>query len=250
MTQRFTEITQRSAEDNSLNMEFDFIAGELLLIDKTIDWTSFDAVNKIRRLISRKLGTKLKVGHAGTLDPKATGLLLICTGAMTKKINDLVGLDKEYTGTLFLGATTPSFDTETGINRTSNIDHLTSEIIHATTQKFTGTIQQTPPQFSAKLVDGKRAYLSARKNKEVKIEPVTITIHEFEITRIALPEVGFRVVCTKGTYIRSLVNDFGESLGSGAYLTSLRRTRIGKYNVQDALTVAQFEALVIPSSDD
>ena len=225
-------------------MEFDFVQGELLLIDKALDWTSFDAVNKVRRLISRKIGMKLKVGHAGTLDPKATGLLLICTGAMTRKINDLVGLDKEYTGSFFLGATTPSFDTETEINHKSEIDHLTSEIILATTQKFIGTIQQVPPQFSAKLVDGKRAYLSARKNKEVKIEPATITIKEFEITRIELPEISFRIVCTKGTYVRALARDFGEALDSGAYLTSLRRTRIGQQNVTDALTVDQFEALL------
>jgi len=226
-------------------MEFDFIRGELLLIDKPLDWTSFDAVNKVRRLISRQLGKKLKVGHAGTLDPKATGLLLICTGAMTKRINDLVGLCKEYTGTLFLGATTPSIDSETEINQKYEISHLTSEIILAATQKFIGTIQQVPPQFSAKLVDGKRAYLLARKNKEVKIDPVTIIIQEFEITRIELPEVNFRVVCSKGTYIRSLVKDFGEILDSGAYMTSLRRTRIGQYHVQDALNIEQFEALLV-----
>jgi len=225
-------------------MEFDFIRGELLLIDKAIDWTSFDAVNKVRRLISRKIGRKLKVGHAGTLDPKATGLLLICTGAMTKQINEMVGLDKEYTGTFFMGATTPSFDTETEIDNRFEISHLKSEIIHASTEKFIGTIQQVPPQFSAKLVDGKRAYLSARKNKEVKIEPVTIIIKEFEITRIDMPEVSFRVVCSKGTYIRSLARDFGETLYSGAYLTSLRRTRIGQYSVRDAVTIAQFEALL------
>lgn len=228
-------------------MEFDFIRGELLLIDKPIDWTSFDAVNKVRRLISRQLGKKLKVGHAGTLDPKATGLLLICTGAMTKRINELVGLDKEYTGTFFLGATTPSYDTETEINLRSEIAHLTSEMILAATKKFIGATQQVPPQFSAKLVDGKRAYLSARKNKEVKIEPVTITIKEFEITRIDMPQVSFRVVCSKGTYIRSLARDFGEALNSGAYLTSLRRIRIGQYSVQDAMTPAQFEAL-LPST--
>jgi tRNA pseudouridine55 synthase len=225
-------------------MIFDFEQGELLLIDKALDWTSFDAVNKVRRLISRKIGKKLKVGHAGTLDPKATGLLLICTGAMTKQINELVGLDKEYTGTFFLGATTPSYDTETEINQKSEISHLNSEIIHAATQKFTGTIRQVPPQFSAKLVDGKRAYLSARENKEVKIEPVTITIKEFEITRIELPEVSFRIVCTKGTYVRALARDFGESIGSGAYLTSLRRTRIGHHSVADALTVEQFETIL------
>ena len=225
-------------------MDFDFEKGELLLIDKPIDWTSFDAVNKVRRLISRRIGKKLKVGHAGTLDPKATGLLLICTGAMTKRINDLVGLEKEYTGTIFLGATTPSFDSETEIDREFEINHLTSEIIQAATQNFIGTIQQVPPQFSAKLVDGKRAYLSARKNKEVRIEPVTITIYEFEITGFELPEVSFRVVCSKGTYIRSLARDFGKAVHSGAYLTSLRRTRIGQYGIQDALTIDQFEALL------
>lgn len=225
-------------------MEFDFVQGELLLIDKAIDWTSFDAVNKVRRLISRKIGKKLKVGHAGTLDPKATGLLLVCTGSMTKKINDLVGLDKEYTGTFFLGATTPSYDTETSINHQSKIDHLTPEIIRAAAKKFTGTIQQVPPQFSAKLVDGKRAYLSARRNKEVKIEPATITIKEFEITWIELPEISFRIVCTKGTYVRALARDLGDALDSGAYLTSLRRTRIGPYSVLNALTVELFEAIL------
>jgi tRNA pseudouridine55 synthase len=225
-------------------MEFDFARGELLLIDKPLDWTSFDAVNKVRRLISRKIGKKLKVGHAGTLDPKATGLLIICTGAMTKKINDLVGLDKEYTGTFFLGATTPSYDTETVISQKSEISHLTAEIIHSTARQFTGSLQQLPPQFSAKQVDGKRAYLSARKNKEVKIDPVSITIKEFEITRIELPEVDFRIVCSKGTYVRALARDLGEALRTVAYLTSLRRSRIGQYSVSDALTVEQFEALL------
>jgi tRNA pseudouridine55 synthase len=163
---------------------------------------------------------------------------------MTKRINDLVGLDKEYTGTFVLGATTPSFDTETEVNHKSEIGHLTSEMILAATRPFTGTIQQIPPQFSAKLVDGKRAYLSARQNKEVKIEPVTITISEFEITHIDLPEVSFRVVCSKGTYVRALARDFGEALGAGAYLSSLRRTRIGNYHVADAISVVQFEALL------
>lgn len=227
-----------------MTLPFDFAGGELLLIDKSIDWTSFDAVNKVRRLISRQLGKKLKVGHAGTLDPKATGLLLICTGAMTKKINNLVGLDKEYTGTMFIGATTPSFDSETEINQKFETSHLTSGMILSATEQFIGTIKQTPPQFSAKLVDGKRAYISARKNRPVKIEPVTITIYEFEITKIIIPEIHFRVVCSKGTYIRSLVSDFGQVLGSGAYLTSLRRTRIGNYAVEDALSVVQFEALL------
>jgi tRNA pseudouridine55 synthase len=224
-------------------MKFDFLSGELLLIDKPLDWTSFDAVNKVRRLIEKRLRKKLKVGHAGTLDPRATGLLLICTGAMTKKINDLVGLEKEYTGTFLLGATTPSYDTETQINREFDTGHLTTEMIQAATLHFTGNISQMPPQFSAKLIDGKRAYLSARKNEEVLLDPVMITIHEFEITSVNLPEVNFRVVCSKGTYIRALARDFGEALNSGAYLASLRRTRIGQYDVRDALTIPQFEFL-------
>jgi tRNA pseudouridine55 synthase len=225
-------------------MIFDFLKGELLLIDKPLDWTSFDAVNKVRRLIEKRLGTKLKVGHAGTLDPKATGLLLICTGAMTKQIVHLTGLNKEYTGTLILGATTPCYDTEKEIDHVFPTDHITGEMILNIAEKFTGDIQQVPPQFSAKLVDGKRAYLSARKNKEVKLEPVTIHISAFEITRIDLPEVDFRVVCSKGTYIRALARDFGEVLNSGAYLVSLRRTRIGEYRVEDALNIEQFERIV------
>jgi tRNA pseudouridine55 synthase len=222
---------------------FDFIKGELLLIDKPFEWTSFDAVNKIRYILEKSLQTKLKVGHAGTLDPKATGLLLICTGGMTKQIVNLTGLDKEYTGTFYIGATTPCYDTEKPVDHTFQTDHITEEMILATAKKFTGTIQQVPPTFSAKLIDGKRAYLSARKNKEIKMEPVTITISEFEITRIALPEVDFRVVCSKGTYIRALARDLGEALNSGAYLAALCRTRVGEYRIEDALTPAQFEAL-------
>lgn len=229
-------------------MIFDFQKGELLLIDKPLDWTSFDAVNKIRRLVEKKTGSKLKVGHAGTLDPKATGLLLICTGGMTKQIVNLTGLGKEYTGTFFLGATTPCYDTEKPVDRTFPIGHITEEMIRSAVAEFTGTIQQVPPQFSAKLIDGKRAYLSARKNREVKLEPVTVTISEFEITRIALPEVDFRIVCSKGTYIRALARDFGEAVGAGAYLSSLRRTRIGDYSVDDAISIEQFAALADYSS--
>lgn len=221
-------------------MVFDFIKGELLLIDKPLDWTSFDAVNKIRRILEKKLNTKLKVGHAGTLDPKATGLLVICTGGMTKQIVNLTGLDKEYTGTFHIGATTPCFDTEKEIDQTFPTEHITEEMIREAARQFTGTIQQVPPTFSAKLIDGKRAYLSARKNREIKMEPVTVTISEFDITRIALPEVDFRVVCSKGTYIRALARDFGVALNSGAYLTSLRRTRIGEYRIEDALSIEQF----------
>jgi tRNA pseudouridine55 synthase len=221
-------------------MTFDFIKGELLLIDKPLDWTSFDAVNKIRRILEKKLHTKLKVGHAGTLDPKATGLLVICTGGMTKQIVNLTGLDKEYTGTFYIGATTPCFDTEKEIDQTFPTEHITEEMIREAARQFTGIIQQVPPTFSAKLIDGKRAYLSARKNREIKMEPVTVTISEFDITRIALPEVDFRVVCSKGTYIRALARDFGVALNSGAYLTSLRRTRIGDYRIEDALSIEQF----------
>jgi tRNA pseudouridine55 synthase len=225
-------------------MIFDFEGGELLLIDKAPDWTSFDAVNKIRHLIERRIGKKLKVGHAGTLDPKATGLLLIATGAMTKQIVHLTGLNKEYTGTFYLGATTPCFDTEKEADQFFPTAHITGEMILDAAKKFTGDIMQVPPTFSAKLVDGKRAYLSARKNREVKLEPVPVTISEFEITRIGMPEVDFRILCSKGTYIRALARDFGQELGSGAYLTSLRRTKIGTYHIADALNMEQFEALL------
>jgi tRNA pseudouridine55 synthase len=230
-------------------MPFDFIKGELLLIDKPIDWTSFDVVNKVRRLLSRRLGQKLKVGHAGTLDPKATGLLIICTGGMTKKIDGFVGMDKEYTGTFTLGAITPSFDTETEIIQQTGISHLQSGAILAATLKFTGPIHQVPPVYSAKLIEGKRAYQYARKNEEVDMPPVPVTIHTFEITCMELPEVCFRVLCSKGTYIRSLARDFGEELGVGAYLSSLRRTKIGDYDVADALSLEQFEALLGSSQD-
>jgi len=225
-------------------MIFDFEGGELLLIDKALDWTSFDAVNKVRRLIERRIGKKLKVGHAGTLDPKATGLLLIATGAMTKQIVHLTGLNKEYTGTFYLGATTPCFDTEKEVDHHYPTNHITEELILTAAKKFTGDIMQVPPTFSAKLVDGKRAYLSARKNRELKLDPVPVNISEFEITRIAMPEVDFRVLCSKGTYIRALARDFGQELGSGAYLTSLKRTKIGDYDISDALTIEQFEALL------
>ena len=231
-------------------MAFDFIKGELLLIDKPLEWTSFDAVNKIRRILEKSLHTKLKVGHAGTLDPKATGLLLICTGGMTKQIVNLTGLDKEYTGTFYIGATTPCYDTEKPVDQTFPTDHISEGMILEAARQFTGTIQQVPPTFSAKLIDGKRAYLSARKNREIKMEPVTITISEFEITRIALPEVDFRVVCSKGTYIRALARDFGEALNSGAYLAALCRTRVGEYRIEDALSIEQFTALLSHSADD
>lgn len=227
---------------------YDFIKGELLRIDKPIDWTSFDAVNKIRRLISRKIGKKIKVGHAGTLDPKATGLLLICTGSMTREINRFMALDKTYTGSFFLGATTPSDDTETVPEFRSPAPEPTPEAIHEAARKFTGPILQVPPKFSAKRIDGKRAYEMARKKKDIDLAPVPVVIHRFDITKIALPEVGFIVECSKGTYIRSLARDFGEALGTGAYLSALRRTAIGNHDVSDAMTIPEFENMLLHSS--
>lgn len=227
-----------------MTSQFDFIKGELLLIDKPLDWTSFDAVNKVRRLLTRQLGTKLKVGHAGTLDPKATGLLLICTGSMTKQINRFMDLDKEYTGTFTLGAITPSYDTETEVIQIADCRLLIAEVIQEATNKFTGNLHQVPPQYSAKKIEGKRAYEYARKDREIEIPPVPVIISSFEITRVALPEVDFIVRCSKGTYIRSLARDFGEELGVGAYLSALRRTKIGDYDVRKALSIEQFAALM------
>ncbi len=220
---------------------YNFIDGELLLIDKPVEWTSFDVVNKIRWAISRKTGIrKIKVGHAGTLDPLATGLLILCTGKFTKKINELQLLEKEYTGTFYLGATTPSFDGETEVDQVYPTDHIQTEHIVEATRELTGEIEQVPPAYSAIKISGTRAYQMARKNDEVKLKPRKISILEFEITRIGLPELDFRVSCSKGTYIRSLARDFGLALQSGAYLFSLRRTRIGKFHVADAMTIGQF----------
>jgi tRNA pseudouridine55 synthase len=224
--------------------QFDFLKGELLLLDKPLDWTSFDVVNKVRRLLSRHYKIKFKVGHAGTLDPKATGLLILCTGGMTKQIESYMGLDKEYTGTFTLGAITPSYDSETEVIQIADCRLLIAEVIHEATEKFTGNIHQVPPQYSAKWIDGKRAYDYARKDREVEIPAVSVTVSKFEITRIELPEVDFVVRCSKGTYIRSLARDFGEDLGVGAYLSALRRTKIGDYDVKDAISVEQFGALL------
>lgn len=208
----------------------------MLLINKPFEWTSFDVVRKIRNLIRIK-----KVGHAGTLDPLATGLLIVCTGKFTKKINDYMSQEKEYTGTFTLGAITPTYDLEREPENCKPFEHLTEENIHAATKKFTGDIMQVPPIHSAIKVEGKRVYELARKGKKVKLEPRPITIREFEITKIALPVVQFRVVCSTGTYIRSLANDFGEALGCGAYLSSLSRTRIGEFTLDKALTIEEFE---------
>jgi tRNA pseudouridine55 synthase len=223
----------------------DFLEGQVILIDKPLGWSSFQAVNSLKWKIRKKFQLKkIKIGHAGTLDPLATGLLLICTGKATKTINELQGQEKEYTGTITLGGTTPSFDLETEINENFPIDHITNELIHSTTTQFIGDIEQIPPVFSALKKDGKRLYEYAREGKEVEIKKRGVTITEFEITSIERPMVHFRVVCSKGTYIRSLAHDFGKVLQSGAHLSSLKRTKIGDYNVNKAITPEEFGKLL------
>lgn len=220
----------------------DFLNGQILLIDKPLEWSSFQAVNALKWAIRKKFDLKkIKIGHAGTLDPLATGLLIICTGKFTKKIPELQGQIKEYTGTFTLGATTPSYDLETEVNQYYPTEHLTETSIKEATKEFLGEIEQVPPVFSALKKDGKRLYELAREGKEVDIKSRKITISDFEITRIQLPEVDFRVVCSKGTYIRSLAYDFGKALNSGAHLSALRRTKIGDFNVNNATTPLVFK---------
>jgi tRNA pseudouridine55 synthase len=214
-----------------------FLEGKVLLIDKPLHWTSFDAVKKVRILTGVS-----KVGHAGTLDPLATGLLIICTGKFTKKINEYMGMEKEYTGSFTLGAVTPTYDRESEAVDKKDISGLTEEKIQTATKEFTGSILQVPPIHSAIKKDGKPVYLAARKGEDVVLEPRPVTIYEFEITKIALPVVEFKVVCSTGTYIRSLANDFGKALGVGGYLSALRRTRIGIFSAADAVSPEQFEA--------
>jgi tRNA pseudouridine55 synthase len=221
----------------------DYLEGQILLIDKPLTWTSFQAVNKLKYILKREynLPKKFKIGHAGTLDPLATGLLIICTGKFTKRITEIQSQAKEYTGTITVGATTPSYDLETEVNATFSTEHITEELIQETVKQFMGEIDQKPPVFSAIKKDGKRLYEHARAGEEVEIAFRKTTIHEFEITRIALPEIDFRVVCSKGTYIRSLAFDFGKALNSGAYLSVLRRTKIGDYSVTNAIVADAFE---------
>lgn len=217
-------------------MKNTFEEGRVLLINKPLHWTSFDAVRKIRNLIRIK-----KVGHAGTLDPLATGLLIICTGKFTKKINEYQAQEKEYTGSFTLGAVTPTYDLESEPQNFKSFDFVTKELLAETIKQFLGEIDQTPPIHSAVKQQGKPVYLAARKGYDVKLEPRKITIKEFEITKIELPVVFFKVVCTTGTYIRSLANDFGQALGCGAYLSSLCRTRIGEFGLDEAMTIEEFE---------
>lgn len=221
----------------------DYLEGQILLIDKPLTWTSFQAVNKLKYILKREynLPKKFKIGHAGTLDPLATGLLIICTGKFTKRITEIQSQTKEYTGTITVGATTPSYDLETEVNATFSTEHITESLIEETTKQFIGEIDQKPPVFSAIKKDGKRLYEHARAGEAVEIAFRKTTIHEFEITRIALPEIDFRVKCSKGTYIRSLAFDFGKALNSGAYLSALRRTKIGDYNATNAILPDVFE---------
>ena len=225
----------------------DFLNGQVLLIDKPLHFTSFQAVNKLKYALINKAGLpkKFKIGHAGTLDPLASGLLLVCTGKFTKIISELQGQAKEYTGTFFIGATTPSYDLETEIDQEFATSHINDSLIHETVKQFLGEIDQIPPIFSAIKKDGVRLYEHARAGETIEIASRKTIIHEFEITRIALPEVDFRVVCSKGTYIRSLAFDFGKAMNSGSHLTALRRTKIGDYNVADAIDVNDFEATLV-----
>ena len=222
----------------------DFLTGQVILVDKPLQWSSFQAVNKLKYLLKRRfdLPKKFKIGHAGTLDPLASGLLIVCTGKFTKQITDIQAQAKEYTGTFCIGATTPSYDLETEIDAQFDIDHISDQTIEEARLQFLGEIDQIPPIFSAIKKDGKRLYEHARAGETVEIASRKTTIYEFEFTRIALPELDFRVVCSKGTYIRSLAYDFGKALSSGAHLTSLRRTKIGAYAVDNALTIPDFEA--------
>jgi tRNA pseudouridine55 synthase len=216
-----------------------FEEGQVLLINKPLQWTSFDVIRKARHFIRIK-----KIGHAGTLDPLATGLLIVCTGKFTRKINEYMAQEKEYTGTFTLGATTPTYDLESTPENFKSTEDITEASIRSATEKFIGEIMQFPPAHSAIKVDGKRLYELARQGIEVKLEPRKVTIKEFEIIGIELPLVHFRVVCTTGTYIRSLAKDFGETLGCGAYLSSLCRTRIGEYSLTNAMTMEAFEEKV------
>ncbi len=228
-------------------MTYDFYNGEVLLIDKPYTWSSFQAVNKIKHAIKKhpsliidEVKVKPKVGHAGTLDPLATGLLVVCTGKKTKTINELMGLEKEYTGTFLLGATTPCFDLEKPVDFKFPVDHITTESLYEAAKKFTGIQQQVPPLFSAVMINGVRAYELARAGVDTEVKAREIEIKEFEITAIKIPEIVFRIVCSKGTYIRSIARDLGLALNSGAHLTALRRTRIGDFHIDKAVSPQEF----------
>lgn len=223
----------------------DFIGGEVLCIDKPLGWTSFDAVKRLRGALSRRLGLKkIKVGHAGTLDPLATGVMIICTGRATKRIDELQAGVKEYVATLALGATTPSFDLETEIDATYPTAHITEDLVREVLGCFTGAIEQVPPAYSACKIDGRRAYDLARKGREVELKAKTLVIDEIELLSFSPQEISIRTVCSKGTYIRALARDIGQALGSGAHLTALRRTRVGDITLDNCLSVADAANLI------
>ena len=226
-------------------MAFDLEAGEILLVNKPYRWTSFDVIGSLRGLMKHLLGgKKIKVGHAGTLDPLATGLLIVCTGKATKRIEEFKDFDKEYTGTFVLGDTTPSYDMEKEVNETFPTDHITPEMIYEAAKSLGGDIMQIPPMFSAIKIDGKRAYESARKDKDLGLIARPVSVPVFEITRIEMPEVDFRIVCSKGTYIRALARDFGEALQSGAYMSALCRTRVGPHLLSNAYDVEALKTIL------
>lgn len=220
----------------------DFASGEVILINKSLDWTSFDVVRSIQVFIKYNYGIKkVKIGHAGTLDPRATGLMIVCTGKKTREINLFQDLEKQYTGVFHIGKTTLSFDTETLPDKEFDTTHIDENLLLETAKKFIGDLEQLPPKFSAIKIKGKKAYEFARKNKEVILQKRLINISRFDIESVHLPDISFRINCSKGTYIRALANDFGEALGSGAYLLSLERTAIGPYCLEDALTIDEFK---------
>lgn len=221
----------------SLITQQQVLDGQVFVVDKPLEWTSFDVIGKLRKIFKIK-----KIGHAGTLDPLATGVLIVCTGKFTKKINEYMGMEKEYTGTITLGASTPTYDLESTPIPVGDISHISIETAQIAANTFTGVIQQIPPAHSAIKIDGKRVYELARQGKEVKLEPRTVTVNVFELTNWQPPVLGFRVVCSTGTYIRSLANDLGAALGCGGYLSSLCRTRIGEFGIDQALQVTDIEA--------
>lgn len=222
-----------------------FESGEILYIDKPLDWTSFNVVKRMRGAITRRTGLKkIKVGHAGTLDPLATGVMIVCTGKATKRIEELQAGVKEYVATIALGATTPSYDLETEIDATYPTGHISAELVEDTLKKFTGSIMQVPPAYSACKVDGHRAYIMARKGKEVTLKAKELVIDEIELLEYAQTQIVIRVVCSKGTYIRALARDIGAALGSGAHLTALRRTRVGNVSISDCMTIADAARMI------
>ena len=221
--------------------DFDFIRGEILVLNKPLDWTSFDLVNKVRNMLCRFMKLKkLKIGHAGTLDPKATGVMVLCSGKLTKKIDEIQADEKEYIALLKIGATTPSYDLETEENEQFPTEHITRDMIENVLKLFVGSIEQVPPAYSAIKVEGKRAYQYARKGTEIELKPKLLVIKEIELVSVALPVIELRIVCSKGTYIRALARDIGKALNSGAYLIGLKRTRIGEYTIDQSMDLAEF----------